>query len=70
MFAMQSICCTVLSTSHVFLPFKIGFRNLGQWTYFFGVTCIHGTIAFSESSGLILGVAEIKYGREFIFLVL
>ena len=67
---MQSICSAVLSTSYDFLPFKIGFRNLGQWTYFFGVTCIHGTITFSESSGLILGVGEIKYGQEFIFLVL
>ena len=67
---MKNIWYTVLSTSYAFLPFKIGFPNLGQLTYFFGVTCIHGATTFSESSGLILGVVEVKYGREFIFLVL
>ena len=54
----------------VILPSKVGFPNIGQWTYFFGVTFIHGTITFSESSGLILRVVGIKYGREFIFLIL
>ena len=45
------------------MPFKIGFRNLGQITYFFGVTCIHNQlVTFSESTGLIIGVVKIKYG--------
>ena len=34
---------------------------------FFGKICIHGLIIFSESTGVILGVVEIKYGQEFIF---
>ena len=66
-FTVQSICCRVLSASFVFLPSYIGFPNLSHWTSFFWGTCIHGTITFSESRGLFLGVIGIKYGREFIF---
>ena len=70
MWTIERICCAVLSTSHVFLPSNIGFPNLSLWTYFFGGTCNDGTITFSESHGIILGVVEIKHGRNFIFPVL
>ena len=69
-YAIQSICCTVPSTSCVFLPSNTHFPNLSQWIYFFGGTCVNGTIAFSEGRGLILGVVLIYHGREFIFPVL
>ena len=35
-FAIQSIFCTVLSTSYVFRQHIVGFPNLSQWTYFSG----------------------------------
>ena len=54
---MQWICCTVLSTSYVFLPSNIRFPSLNQWAYFFEGTYVNG-------------VVEIKYGREFMFQVL
>ena len=47
----------------------MNFPNLSQWTSSFEATYIQGSITFSESSGLILGVVEIKYGRELIFPV-
>lgn len=58
-----------VDTSYVFLP-CIGVLNLNQWTSLFGGTCIHGGITFSESSGLMVGVFAIKYGREFILTVI
>ena len=69
-FAIQSICCTLLPTSYVFLLSNIGFPNLSQGAYFFRVTCIHGTIKFSENSGLMIEEEWIQYGRMFIFLIL
>ena len=69
-FAMQSICWAVPSTSYVFLLFNIGFPQLSQCSYFLGGACICDTITFLESTGLILGVVGIKYRREFIFPVL
>ena len=68
-FTIQSNCCTVLSTSYDFLPSYMNFPNLSQWTSSFEPTYIQGSITFSESSGLILGVVEIKYGQDFIFPV-
>ena len=67
---MPSISCTVLSTSHVFLPPYIGFPNLGHCTSFLGGTCTHGKITFVESSELFLGMVGMKCGRGFVFPVL
>ena len=64
---MQSIYCTVLPTSYVFLPSNIKFPNLSKRIYFFGETCF---LAFLESSELILLAVGTKYGRGFIFPVL
>ena len=53
-FAMQTTCCTVMSTNYVFLPSNIDFPNLNQQTYFLGGICVH-----LESSERILGVVGI-----------
>ena len=36
LFAIQSICCTVLSISYFLLPSNINFPHLSQRTYFLG----------------------------------
>ena len=67
LYAIQSICCTVLSTSFGFMPCNINFPNSTD-LFFWGnlYSCI---IIFSESSEFILEVVDIKYGWEFIFPV-
>ena len=60
---VTQFCQLVLSFYHLTSVIRI----LANELIFFGGTCIHGTIPFPES---ILGVVEIKKGRELIFPVL